>query len=181
MNSWQCSTLRKATLSAVSATANPNVQNGVQRANLINICILIYLPSHVIFRIHSTTSQSQKTLYHKDTWIRTEVLTDYTTLYSFHVLRSSPWMGLIQPKSQVSSAILSLAAVCLFYLTCAEQGSHKSSETRSEFDKRYFVTTQVLTSPSVPFNTYANSTVNFPYFGKESFNTSFLPNGLVEW
>jgi len=90
-------------------------------------------------------------------------------------------MGLIQTKSQVSSAVLSFADVCLFYLTCAEQGSHKSSENRSEFDKRYFVTRQVLTSPSVLFNTHANSAVNFPYCGKEAFNTSFLPNGLVEW
>jgi len=36
---------------------------------------------------------------------------------------------------------------------------------------------QVLNSPSVPFNTHANSTVSFPYCGKELSTPHFYPTG----
>jgi hypothetical protein len=157
---------------------NLNVEKGVQPANSINVCIVIYRPSHVIFRWHPTT------LSHKNFISKRHADTYWSSHSMLLTIWVWPLLELIQLKSKALSAVLSFAAVCLFYLTCAKQGSHKFSETRMELDyKRYFVTRQVLSSPSVPFNRRAisgvPSTVNFPYCFTETFNNSFLPNGLV--
>jgi hypothetical protein len=75
----------KRQLSLVSATEkNLNVEKGVQSANSINVRIAIYHPSHVIFRWHPTTLQSEK---RKLCTIKTRRYVPKLSLHTFHILR----------------------------------------------------------------------------------------------